>query len=134
MIWKLKVPPKVKIFCWRTLHGIIPLKCILANRHIGTSTECPICHQGPEDIMHLLFTCPATQVIWQELGIYDIIQEASIIDLAGSAALEYILRDTDRPFPGVTNIGLKEAIVYLLLVHLVDAAPTSSWRTGSPSI
>jgi hypothetical protein len=84
--------------------------------------------------MHLLFTCPATQVIWQELGIYDIIQEASIIDLAGLAALEYILRDTDRPFPGVTDIGLKEVIVYLLLVHLVDAAPTSSWRTGSPSI
>jgi hypothetical protein len=61
--------------------------------------------------MHLLFTCPAIQVIWQELGIYDIIQEASFIDLAGSAVLEYFLRDTDRPFPGVTNIGLKEVIV-----------------------
>jgi hypothetical protein len=60
--------------------------------------------------MHLLFTCPATQVIWQELGIYDIIQEASIIDLAGSAALEYILHDSDRPFPGVADIGLKEVI------------------------
>jgi ribonuclease HI len=110
-IWKLKVPPKVKFFCWRALHGIIPLKCILANRHIGTSAECPICHQGPEDIMHLLFTCPATQVIWQELGIFYIIQEASVVDLAGSAALEYILRDSDHPFPGITDIGLKEAIV-----------------------
>jgi hypothetical protein len=42
-LWKLNVPVKIKIFIWRTLHGIIPLKCILANRHIGDSAACPIC-------------------------------------------------------------------------------------------
>jgi hypothetical protein len=36
-LWKLKIPGKVKIFSWRALHGILPLKCILANRHIGES-------------------------------------------------------------------------------------------------
>jgi hypothetical protein len=61
--------------------------------------------------MHLLFTCPTFQVIWQELGIYDIIQEATFIDPAGSAVLEYLLRDTDRSFPGVNDIGLKEVMV-----------------------
>jgi hypothetical protein len=35
-LWKLKIPSKVKIFIWRALHGILPLKCILANRHIPT--------------------------------------------------------------------------------------------------
>jgi hypothetical protein len=29
----------------------------MANCHIRTSGECPICHEGPEDIGHLLFQC-----------------------------------------------------------------------------
>ena len=35
ILWKLKIPSKIKILCWRALHGIIPLKSILVNRHIG---------------------------------------------------------------------------------------------------
>jgi hypothetical protein len=61
--------------------------------------------------MHLLFTCLSAQLIWKELGIFDIIQEATLIDLAGSAVLEYLLRDTERSFPGVSDIGLKEVMV-----------------------
>jgi hypothetical protein len=44
IIWKLRVPSKVKKIIWRALHGILPLKSILVNRHIGTSGECPVCH------------------------------------------------------------------------------------------
>jgi hypothetical protein len=36
VLWKLLIPGKVKIFIWRALHGILPLKSILINRHIGT--------------------------------------------------------------------------------------------------
>jgi hypothetical protein len=43
-VWRLHVPSKVNIFIWHSLHGIIPLKCVLANRHIGKSGECPICN------------------------------------------------------------------------------------------
>jgi hypothetical protein len=54
-IWKLELPAKIKIFAYRSLHGIIPLKCVLANRHIGVSRECPICQLDAEDVRHLLF-------------------------------------------------------------------------------
>jgi hypothetical protein len=33
-IWQLKLPGKIKIFTWHALHGILPLKLILVNRHI----------------------------------------------------------------------------------------------------
>jgi hypothetical protein len=67
-LWQLKIPSKVKIFIWRALHGILPLKSILYNRHIGTTGGCPICNQGPEDISHLLFQCEAAQNLWESFG------------------------------------------------------------------
>jgi hypothetical protein len=57
-LWKMQVPGKVKIFAWHALHGILPLKSIMVNRHIGTSGQCPICSLQEEDVMHLLFQCP----------------------------------------------------------------------------
>ena len=43
---KLKIPRKVHFFVWMILHGIIPLKSTLTNRHIGNDGACSICHQG----------------------------------------------------------------------------------------
>jgi hypothetical protein len=42
-VWRLKIQSKIKIFLWRALHGILPLKSILANRHVGNSGQCPVC-------------------------------------------------------------------------------------------
>ena len=53
-IWKkqreLQVPRKIQIFCWRALREIVPVKSILANRHIPGDGACPVCHQGAEDM------------------------------------------------------------------------------------
>jgi hypothetical protein len=43
ILWKLKVPSKVKINIWRALHGTIPGMSILANKHIPVSGQCPVC-------------------------------------------------------------------------------------------
>ena len=56
ILWKLHVPAKVEIFIWKALHGTVPALAILANRHIKTFAQCPICKRGPEDIKHLMFT------------------------------------------------------------------------------
>ena len=63
ILWKLKVPSKVKIFYWNALHGSVPLKSILANRHIGNSGQCPVFTQGAEDVKHLLFICTASEQV-----------------------------------------------------------------------
>jgi hypothetical protein len=109
-MWQLKIPSKIKKIIWRTLHGILPLKCILANRHVGTSSECPICHDGPEDILHLLFRCTAAQELWSSLGIHEIIEEAMSGDQSGSVVLEIIPRRGDNSMPGFNDIGLIEVV------------------------
>jgi hypothetical protein len=92
ILWKLKIPSKINFFMWRDLHGIMPLKCILINRHIGDSGSCPPSNQGAEDIMHLLFCCPPMKEMWCVLGLEGLINEAASLDRSGSAVLEYILR------------------------------------------
>jgi hypothetical protein len=110
VLWKLLIPGKVKIFIWRALHGILPFKSILINRHIGTAGECPIFHQGPEDIMHLLFKCHTYKDLWQSLGLENTIDEATSVDRARSAVLEYLLRQNGNTLPGFDSIKLKETI------------------------
>jgi hypothetical protein len=95
-LWQMKVPSKIKIFLWRALHGIVPLKSILANKHIGTSGQCPVCMAAPEDVLHLLFQCTAAREVWTDLGIQSIIDEAISVDQSGSAVLEFLLRDQGK--------------------------------------
>jgi hypothetical protein len=115
----MKVPSKVKIFTWRALHGIITLKCILINRHIGDTRGCPICNQGPEDISHLLFTCPVARDLWMAMNIIDIIDDAIQNDRTGSGVLEILLRRECNHLPGFTDFGLKRGNHDWLLVSVV---------------
>jgi hypothetical protein len=110
ILWQLKIPSKVKIFLWRSLHGIVPLKSILVNRHIGTTSGCPICNSGPKDVLHLLFCCPVAKELWSSLGLLDIFEEAAQVDRAGSAVLEEIFKRHDNVLQGSDDIGLKEVI------------------------
>lgn len=57
-IWKLRVPVKVKIHAWRSLLGAIPCRGVLANRHMITSSQCPIYTSDCESVRHALFKCP----------------------------------------------------------------------------
>jgi hypothetical protein len=104
ILWKLKIPSKVKIFCWNALHGSLPLKSILANRHIGNSGQCPICTQGAEDVKHLLFTCPAAIDVWTELGLQQYILQESAVDRLGSVILENLLRGPNHAIPNIPQI------------------------------
>jgi ribonuclease HI len=110
-LWKLKIPGKVKIFSWRALHGILPLKCILANRHIGESAECPVCALDAEDVRHLLFTCQVAKDMWAHLELSDVIVDAIQVDRSGSAVLEHILRMPSTAMPGMQSVQLKEVIM-----------------------
>jgi hypothetical protein len=90
-IWSLKVPSKIKIFGWRVLHGIIPCRGVLANRHIGNQGGCPICSLQCEDIKHMLFNCTRADEIWRNLGIKDQLNEFLNADRSGSIVIQDII-------------------------------------------
>jgi hypothetical protein len=110
IIWNLKVPSKVKKIIWRALHGILPLKSILINRHIGDSGECPICHLDAEDILHLLFKCEPVKAIWESIGLSSFITDAMVTDRSGSRVLEYIFCLPDNLPLGFSIVELKELV------------------------
>jgi hypothetical protein len=109
-IWKLKVASKVKKFVCRALHGILPLKSILINRHIGDSGECPICHLYAEDILHLLLKCEPTRAIWESIGLSNFITDAMVTVRSGSGVLEYIFCLPDNLPSGFSVVELKELV------------------------
>lgn len=110
ILWKLKIPGKIKKFYWRALHGILSLKSILTNRHVGTNGNFPICLQGPEDVLHLLFGCTTIAEMCRQMGVSQLIDEAMIEDRSGYVGLEHILQMPDSLMPNMTTVGLKEGI------------------------
>ena len=98
---------------------------ILANRHIKTSGQCPICKQGPEDIKHLLFTCTRAQQVWEALGVLEAIDEVLPLDRSGSVIMEEILRNKEPKIVSLGNTGFKEAIAVGVLVYMVATQRSS---------
>ena len=87
-LWGSSVSANVKIFGWKTLHGVLLSYKVLANRRMAVSSQCPRCAIQSEDIKHVLFTCDHVKEDWRKLGLEARIEEALIVDRAGSAVLE----------------------------------------------
>jgi hypothetical protein len=73
-------------------------------------SACPICHQGPKDIRHLLFQCLAAREIWDSLNLTSIIDKEMLEDREGSAIIESLLHREDNTLQGFENIRPKELI------------------------
>ncbi|KAK8588204.1 hypothetical protein V6N12_022660 [Hibiscus sabdariffa] len=66
-IWSLKVPQRVHVFMWLTVHGKHMSNAERVRRHLATSAECPICHDGEEDLDHILRSCPTACELWRRI-------------------------------------------------------------------
>jgi hypothetical protein len=53
-LWKLKVVPKVRVFWWRVMRGIMPDFSTLTRRHVRDNSTCSICKSAPEMLLHAL--------------------------------------------------------------------------------
>lgn len=64
LIWKCKVPQKIRLFLWKICHNSLAVRENLRRRKIAPNGQCPICLHPSETIEHMLFFCPWTKAIW----------------------------------------------------------------------
>eukprot|EP00253_Pinus_taeda_P020413 PITA_20413 len=67
-LWKLKSPPKEKIFFWCILRRKIPTWDILQSRFMHGPGRCTLCKTEAESINHLFLNCQETKKFWGEVG------------------------------------------------------------------
>lgn len=68
-IWRLEVPPKVKVFWWRVVHEFLPTRQILWKRHIEPVAHCDVCGAPEESINHVLLNCTIAKTFWHQARI-----------------------------------------------------------------
>lgn len=66
-VWKLNVPPKIRVFWWRVLHNSLPSKHELHRRHVAHESYCEMCGDPSESLYHVFFTCPMARRFWREI-------------------------------------------------------------------
>ena len=65
MIWKLKMPLKIKIFMWYLFKRVVLTKDNIARRNWNGSLRC-FCMKN-ENIQHLFMDCHYTKFIWRAM-------------------------------------------------------------------
>ena len=73
LIWKLKVPPKIKNFLWRVCRGCFPTRARLSSRGVSCPLDCVQCSNNYEDIIHILIECPKAVQVWRDANLWDTI-------------------------------------------------------------
>jgi hypothetical protein len=68
IIWKLKLPLKIKVFLWYLYKGVILTKDNLARRLWQGDSKCCFC-SSEETIQHLLFDCHFSRFVWRVIHI-----------------------------------------------------------------
>ncbi|KAE8804669.1 Alanyl-tRNA synthetase [Hordeum vulgare] len=66
MLWSLKVVPKVRVFWWRVMRGILPDEATLKYQHIRDTSLCKLCQLAEEDLEHALMHCSHARRFWVE--------------------------------------------------------------------
>ena len=110
ILWSLNVPAKIKIHCWRALHGAIPCNGVLANRHMQPSSQCTLCNTGCESIRHAFFSCPRVQEIWRILGMEETISQVGNVEVEGRSTLEALLRDKTAKAPRIEMVERNDLV------------------------
>jgi hypothetical protein len=64
-LWKLNIPPKIRIFWWIVLHKYLLSKQELKRRHILRENFCEVCGEEGESLFHIDVDCPVAKQFWR---------------------------------------------------------------------
>lgn len=65
ILWKLQIPPKIKIFLWMALHNALPTLNSLHLRGMQVNPICRWCNVAVETSKHLLWQCTLATNCWK---------------------------------------------------------------------
>jgi ribonuclease HI len=63
-LWKLNVLPRVRVFWWRVLKGILPDYATLTRRHVRVHSTCSVCNSASETLYHAMMECGHAKQFW----------------------------------------------------------------------
>jgi len=64
LVWKLKMPPKIKNLVWRICRNCLPTRRRLRDKGVNCTANCALCRLSEEDSLRLLFQCSSSIHIW----------------------------------------------------------------------
>lgn len=64
-LWRINVPPKVRIFWWRAMNNFMPTKGELKRRHVEKEDHCEGCGEPGESLYHVALKCTFACQFWR---------------------------------------------------------------------
>lgn len=65
--WKLRLPSRIKIFIWKVMNQVLTVRAFLKNMIAGIDEKCSFCLSVEENIVHLLWNCPFSVKVWDDI-------------------------------------------------------------------
>jgi hypothetical protein len=62
-VWRMKVPPRIRVFLWQLIRGRLPSCEQVAKRHGPSDGLCALCGEI-EDCNHIFFSCHLARFMW----------------------------------------------------------------------
>jgi len=66
-LWNMKMPPKIKIFCWHLALNSIPTASVLKSRNMVDTPQCKLYGANEDTWDHALLHCTVSRCTWAQL-------------------------------------------------------------------
>jgi hypothetical protein len=94
VLWKLKIPHKVKIHLWRAYLNVLPTRLSLCRWRVLSEPTCPIYNAVDKTTTHAIWSCPYNESVWALAPSF--FQNMPSVDIDFFLLSCKIFRDTSR--------------------------------------
>jgi len=108
-VWKLAIPPKLKMFLWKMKHEAIPVNARLHARQIIPSAKCTFCDED-ESIKHLFFHCPFAKEVWKDAPFASNLDTDQILNV--QEGIQFAMQTKPLPPTGINSTHLAAWIIW----------------------